>query len=86
MAMGVASISTEIYAIPEAIKHEETGLLIDPGISDELSDAIARLCGDATLRKNIAQRGRDFVIANFDEREASKIAIDAYEEALAARG
>ena len=85
MAMGVASISTEIYAIPEAIKHEETGLLINPGRADELFNAIVQLYEDAALRERLAQNGRDFVIANFDEREASKIAIDAYKEALAVR-
>lgn len=86
MAMGVANISTEIYAIPEAIKHEGTGLLINPGRAEELSDAIVRLYEDRTLREALAKNGRDFVVANFDEREASKIAIDAYKEALAARG
>ena len=85
MAMGVASISTEIYAIPEAIKHEETGLLINPGRADELFNAIVQLYEDVALRERLAQNGRDFVIANFDEREASKIAIDAYKEALAVR-
>lgn len=86
MAMGVASISTAIYAIPEAIKHEETGLLTNPGRADELADAIVRLYEDPALRKTLAKNGRDFVTANFDEREASKIAIEAYKEALAARG
>lgn len=86
MAIGVASISTEVYAIPEAIKHGETGLLVNPGRADELSDAIVRLYEDPALRETLAKNGKDFVIANFDEREASKIAIDAYKEALAARG
>ena len=85
MAMGVASISTAIYAIPEAIKHEETGLLINPGRADELADAIVRLYDDTELRQAIAKNGREFVIASFDEREASKIAIDEYGKALAAR-
>lgn len=83
MAMGVASVSTNVYAIPEAIKHEETGLLIEPGDAQQLADAIERLYEDQTLRERLAQNGREYVIANFDERVASQIAIDAYSEALA---
>ncbi len=86
MAMGVASISTNINAIPEAIKHEETGLLIEPGRAGQLADAIIRLYEDAALRDRLARNGRDFVVANFDERSASAIAIAAYGQALAARG
>ena len=36
VAMGIPSISTNVYGIPEAIKHDETGLLVEPGDADEL--------------------------------------------------
>ena len=85
MAMGVASISTDIYAIPEAIKNRETGLLIDAGRADQLAEAILKLCEDAALRERLAKQGREFVIANFDERVSAQIAIDAYTAALAIR-
>ncbi|MEQ1763871.1 MAG: glycosyltransferase family 4 protein, partial [Pyrinomonadaceae bacterium] len=82
MAMGVASVSTNVYAIPEAIKHEETGLLVEPGNAEQLAGAIERLIDDTKLRERFARKGREFVIANFDERVASQIAIDAYSEML----
>jgi glycosyltransferase involved in cell wall biosynthesis len=82
MAMGLPSVSSNVYAIPEAIRHEETGLLIEAGDSEKLAGAIERLYEDRALRERLATKGRDFVIANFDEREASRIAIDAYREAL----
>lgn len=83
MAMGVASISTSVYAIPEAIKHGETGLLVEPGSAVQLADAIIRLKSDTGMRQKLAVAGREFVIANFDERTASQIAIDAYKECFA---
>jgi glycosyltransferase involved in cell wall biosynthesis len=78
MAMGVPSISTNVYAIPEAIRHEETGLLIESGSAAQLADAIERLKADAALRTRLGKAGRDHVVAAFDERIASQTAIDAY--------
>lgn len=83
MALGIPSISTNVYAIPEALKDRETGLLIEPGDAGALADAIKDLQEDNKLRHHIASRGREFVIANFDERIASRIAIKKYEECFA---
>lgn len=86
MALGRPSISTNVYAIPEAVKDLETGILIEAGDSRSLADAIRRLKDDPPLRQRLARRGREHVIANFDERDAAATAIAAYEEALADRG
>jgi glycosyltransferase involved in cell wall biosynthesis len=83
MALGVPTISTDINAIPEALKDAETGLLIKAGSSNALAEAILRLKDDPELRKRLAQNGREFVLANFDERDAAAIALRAYEEAIA---
>jgi len=83
MAMGVPSISTTVYAIPEAVKHDETGILIEPGSAEKLAEAVVRLYNDQVLRDRLAKRGRGFVKANFDERVASQIAVDEYTKALA---
>lgn len=83
MAMGVPSISTNVYAIPEAVRHDETGLLIEPRRPEQLAEAIMRLYSDGDLRARIGSRGRHYVLTNFDERVASQIAIDAYEDCFA---
>jgi len=82
MALGRPSISTNVYAIPEAVKNLETGLLIEAGDAEALADAIIKLKSDPNLRANLGANGRKFVIENFDEREAGRSAIAAYEEAL----
>jgi glycosyltransferase involved in cell wall biosynthesis len=83
MALGIASISTDVYAIPEAVKDRETGLLIGAGDSNALTNAIKELKSDNKLRHHIAAGGREFVIKNFDERVASRIAISKYKECFA---
>ena len=83
MAMGIPSISTNINAIPEALIDGETGILIEPGDAAALAQSILKLKTDPALRERLAAAGRAFVLQNFDEREASRIAIDAYEECFA---
>jgi glycosyltransferase involved in cell wall biosynthesis len=59
-----------------------TGILIEAGDSKALADAILQLRSDPDLRTRLAEEGRKFVIANFDERDAAATAIAAYEEAM----
>ena len=82
MALERPSISTNVYAIPEAIKDRETGILIEAGDSKALAEAIALLKDDAELRRRLARNGREFVIRNFDERDAAAKAIEAYRESI----
>jgi glycosyltransferase involved in cell wall biosynthesis len=82
MALERPSISTNVYAIPEAVKDMNTGILIDPGDSAALVRSILRLKNDPGLRFKLATAGRKHVIDSFDENDAARIAISAYEEAL----
>jgi glycosyltransferase involved in cell wall biosynthesis len=82
MALGRPSISTNVYAIPEAVIDGETGLLIEPGDAAGLADAIRKLKNDPELRLKFSENGRQFVISHFDERDAAATAVAAYEEAV----
>ena len=84
MAIGVPSISTNVYGIPEAIIHEKTGLLIEAGDSDGLAAATSRLFSDKELQTSLAENGRKHALNNFDERVAARTAVEGYNEALAA--
>ncbi len=82
MALNIPSISTRVYAIPEAIKDMETGILIDAGDSEGLADSILRLKRDPELREKLAGNGRKFVLENFDERVVAGKVIDSYKRSL----
>ncbi len=82
MALGIPTVSTDINAIPEAIKDAETGLLIEPGSSAALQRAIQKLRDDASLRSHLSKNGREYAIAKFDEKTVAKIAVEAYLEAF----
>lgn len=82
MALGVPSVSTNVFAIPEAVKDRETGLLIEAGDSEALTLSIQSLMDDRELADRISSNGSRFVLDNFDESAASKIAIQEFSAAL----
>ena len=85
MALGIPSISTNVNAIPEAIKTEETGILIEAGNSSQLAAAIKRLEEDKNLMTKLSAHGRDFVVGQFDEKVCADIVLKNYETALNSR-
>lgn len=60
-------IATNVGGIPEIIRHGETGLLIEPGDCDALSEAMITLANDAALRRKMGRAGRQFVRGRYDE-------------------
>lgn len=78
MAIGIPSISTNINGIPEAIIHEQTGLLIEPGDPAALEQSILRLLSETDLRNNVSREGKRHVRTTFDERTMAKIAVNEY--------
>lgn len=81
-AVGVACISTAVSAIPELIVDGETGILVPPGDSAALSQAIAHLAADPDKRAQLAAAGSVRVRTSFD----LNVGIEAIASALAADG
>jgi glycosyltransferase involved in cell wall biosynthesis len=50
-AAGLPIVSTRVAAIPEVVRDEENGFLIDPGNLDQLVAALKRLAEDPMLRR-----------------------------------
>ncbi len=82
MALGIPAISTEVYAIPEAVKHGENGILVSAGDARELAARILETAADSQLRSRLSRSGREFVLKNFDERDAARTILRSYKRAL----
>jgi glycosyltransferase involved in cell wall biosynthesis len=65
MAMGHAVVGTKAGGIPEAVIHEETGLLVEPADAKALAAAIVRMLKHADLRKRFGEAGRARVTEHF---------------------
>ena len=65
MACGLPVVTTPVGSIGEAVKDEETGLVVEPHCSQCLSAAIERLMSSPDLRKKLGLSAIHFVRANF---------------------
>ncbi|MCC7127178.1 MAG: glycosyltransferase [Acidobacteria bacterium] len=66
MAMGLPVVGTRAGGIPEAVVHEETGLLVPPADAEALAAAMVRVLTDAALRQRFGAAGRTRVADHFD--------------------
>jgi alpha-1,3-rhamnosyl/mannosyltransferase len=82
MAAGVPVVASNRGSLPEVIG--DAGLLIDPDDSESLTDAMARVTTDASLRISCAQRGLQRA-RQFSWAQTARDVRRAYEDALLAR-
>lgn len=66
MALGTPCISTPVTGIAEAVRHEQTGLLVPPGDPVSLAMALQRLLDDRELGERLALAARDLVEQDYD--------------------
>ncbi len=66
MAMGVPVVATHAGAIPEAITHDETGMLIAPGDSWGIARALTTLASDEDKRLRLGKAGMIHVHEHFN--------------------
>ena len=65
LASRVATIATDAGGTADAVKDNETGLLVPQRDADALTRAITRLYEDSELRVRLAQQGYDFLCGHF---------------------
>jgi glycosyltransferase involved in cell wall biosynthesis len=73
MSWGLPIITTPVGGIGEVIKHQETGLIIEPGNTTQLTDAIKLLVTDNSLRLTLGTNARTKV---------SQFSVDNYSHSL----
>lgn len=66
MALGTPCISTDVTGIAEAVRPEETGLLVPQADPPALANAIERLLDDPALRARLSRNARRLVEEQFD--------------------
>ncbi len=68
MAVSKPVIGTRAGGTPEMVVDDETGFLVPPSDPDALADALARMAGDAFLRKRLGAAGKERVEELFSLR------------------
>jgi glycosyltransferase involved in cell wall biosynthesis len=65
MAAGVPVVATRSGAIPETVKDQQTGFLVDKGDSRALATSIVKLLQDDALRAKMGRAARAWVHEHF---------------------
>lgn len=64
-AAGKPALGTNTGGVPEAVVHEETGLLVDGEDPDSVASGLARLLADGPLRQRLGEQAQARVQADF---------------------
>ena len=81
-AMKKPIVATNVGGIPELMKNNETGFLVDKGNAEEWIEKLSLLINDEQKRKALGEEGRKFVEENFNW---NKIAVE-FLDILSKRG
>ncbi len=84
-AVGVPVVATQVGGVIDIIKHEETGLLVDPKDVEQMTQAILRVINEPTLVKNMIQAGRKRVEECYTLDQMAGQTIKVYEELMASK-
>jgi glycosyltransferase involved in cell wall biosynthesis len=58
MSAGLPVVATAVMGVPEAVRDEQEGLLVQPARPDLLAEALVRLARDPELRRRLGEAGR----------------------------
>ena len=68
-----AVVTTDVPGCRDIVVHEKSGLLVEPGNSDELYKALKRLSLDRELRQTLARNLHDKVQNKFTDEEINPL-------------
>ena len=66
MGCGCAVIASDLPAVRDVIRNRETGILVPPGNSEALAEAIRDVLKDPQRMSEMAEHGRRYALERFD--------------------
>lgn len=82
MAVGLPIISTHVEGIPEQVRHGEDGLLVAPGDSNALCNALLKACSDEKQRKIMGHNARTRQQEHFSDQSMARAVADVYTQII----
>lgn len=79
----VPVVASRVGGIPDAIIHEQTGLLVDERSSSQIAESVLRVLSDASLARRLSESGYTHAAKNFSRETSAKKIHDVYREMLA---
>jgi len=82
MASGLPVIASKAGGHPESIEHGKTGLLVERGDANALSEAINTLLADEDLRNSMGEAGRQRAVEHFSHETIAENLLTQYKKLL----
>jgi glycosyltransferase involved in cell wall biosynthesis len=82
MSYGLPIVSTPVGGIPEAIKPNENGFLVNPGNIQGLADCLETLIKDPTLRRKMGRNNQQLIHDKFSLHSLMVILEDLYNNTI----
>jgi glycosyltransferase involved in cell wall biosynthesis len=83
---GVPIVAVNAGGMPEIVREGENGVLVPPGDSRSLSEAISRLLSDTEMRRGMGEAGKKLVAAEFTVARMVEGNLMVYRELMTERG
>jgi teichuronic acid biosynthesis glycosyltransferase TuaC len=83
LASGLPVVTTPVGGIPEIIADGRTGRLVPVRDARSLAAAVGELLRNKALARDLARRGREFVLRHFDGRTNAPIAREVFRQVAA---
>lgn len=81
-AHGRPVVATTVGGLPEAVRHDETGLLVPPGDPVALAAAIGRILADPGLRDRLGEGGRRVLETEWSAAAMADRTVAAFRRAI----
>jgi glycosyltransferase involved in cell wall biosynthesis len=81
-ASGVPNVASRVGGVPEAVLHEQTGLLVPPRDIEALANACIALIDDADRRRAMGLAGRRFVERYYSWPDNTRLMGEVYRAAV----
>jgi len=80
MCLGLPVVATRVGGIPEMVEHGLTGMLVPPGESEPLADALMQLLDDPQLRHRLGAAARGQAVERYLPRSVAQATLRVYQE------
>ena len=85
MATGIPVVITGVGGIPDIVRHDETGLVIEPDNVEDLITAVRRLEASPELAARLVEAGRRHVVEQFDVETNTNRLLEMTKDLVAER-
>ncbi len=82
MSSGKPIVATRVGGIPEVIKTNDNGILVDPANVNQLAEAVLVLLENSSRRRNMGIRGRRLVEEKYDWKKIGEKYLREFEKLL----